>query len=65
LEVPRSTEKETWDQVLADFDSADSLLLPKSPKTGYANKFVALSFKSEAMLYAGCVAKYNETVSGD
>jgi hypothetical protein len=64
LEVPRSTEKETWDQVLADFNSADSLLLPKSPKTGYANKYVALSFKSEAMLYAGCVAKYNETVSG-
>ena len=34
------------------------------PQGGYANKYVALAFKSEAMLYAGCVAKYNETVSG-
>jgi len=64
LEVPRSSEKETWDQVLADFDKATELLQSKSPKTGYANKYVALAFKSEAMLYAGSVAKYNETVSG-
>ncbi len=64
LEVPRATEEETWDQVLADFDQAASLLQPTSPKTGYANKYVALSFKSEAMLYAGSVAKYNETVTG-
>lgn len=64
LEVPRASEEETWDQVLADFDQAASLLQPTSPKTGYANKYVALSFKSEAMLYAGSVAKYNETVTG-
>ncbi|GET28041.1 glycan metabolism protein RagB [Prolixibacter sp. SD074] len=64
LEVPRSSEEETWDQVLADFDQSVALLQPNSPKTGYANKYVALSFKSEAMLYAGSVAKYNETVAG-
>lgn len=64
LEVPRASEEETWDQVLVDFDQAASLLQPTSPKTGYANKYVALSFKSEAMLYAGSVAKYNETVTG-
>ena len=64
LEVPRASEKETWDQVLADFDKATELLQNKSPKKGYANKYVALSFKSEAMLYAGSVAKYNETVTG-
>jgi hypothetical protein len=64
LEVPRASEEETWDQVLADFDQAVELLLPASPKKGYANKYVALAFKSEAMLYAGSVAKYNETVSG-
>lgn len=64
LEVPRASEKESWDQVLSDFDKAAGLLQPKSPKTGYANKYVALSFKSEAMLYAGSVAKYNETVTG-
>ncbi len=64
LEVPRASEEETWDQVLADFHKADSLLKPTSPKTGYANRYVALAFKSEAMLYAGSVAKYNEIVTG-
>src|SRR5690606_12374759 len=64
LEVPRASEEETWNQVLADFDQAAELLLPTSPKQGYANKYVALAFKSDAMLYAGSVAKYNETVSG-
>lgn len=64
LEVPRSSEEETWDQVLADYDKAAELMMPTSPKSGYSNKYVALAFKSEAMLYAGCVAKYNQTVSG-
>lgn len=63
-EVPRASEEETWDQVLADFDTAVSLLQPASPEKGFSNKYVALSFKSEAMLYAGSVAKYNETVTG-
>ncbi len=63
-EVPRASEEETWDQVLADFDQAIALLQQTSPVRGYSNKYVALSFKSDAMLYAGSVAKYNETVSG-
>ena len=64
LEVPRASEEETWDQVLADYDKAIELMMPSSPKSGYSNKYVALAFKSEAMLYAGSVAKYNETVNG-
>lgn len=64
LEEPRASEEDTWNQVLADFDRAVELLQPSSPERGYANKFVALSFKADAMLYAGSVAKYNETVSG-
>lgn len=64
MEVPRASEEETWDQILKDFDEAASLMMPKSPKVGYSNKYVALAFKSEAMLYAGSVAKYNQTVSG-
>lgn len=64
LEVPRSSEKDTWDQILADYDKAVELMEPTSPKSGYSNKYVALAFKSEAMLYAGSVAKYNETVTG-
>ena len=66
LEVPRSTEEATWDQILADFDKAIELLPEVTPDAdrGYANKYVALAFKAEAMLYAGSVAKYNQTVSG-
>jgi hypothetical protein len=60
LETPRSTEEETWNQILSDFDQAISLLLPTSPYRGLSNKYVALSFKSEAMLYAACIAKYNK-----
>ncbi len=60
LTWPRATEEETWNQILADFDKAAELMEPTSPKSGYSNKYVALAFKSEAMLYAGCVAKYNE-----
>jgi hypothetical protein len=63
LEVARSTEEETWDRILSDFDMAASLLSETSPKRGYANKYVALGYKSEAMLFAGGVAKYN-TVTG-
>lgn len=64
LEEPRASEEDTWNQVLADFDQAISLMQPISPVQGYSNKYVALSFKAEAMLYAGSVAKYNETVTG-
>jgi len=59
LEIPRASEEETWNQVLADFDKAVELLPETSPVKGYANKYVALAFKSEAMLFAGSVAKYN------
>jgi hypothetical protein len=60
LEVPRSSEEETWDQVLADFDLAIENLSSNSPMRGTANKHVAYGFKSEAMLYAGSIAKYNK-----
>jgi starch-binding outer membrane protein, SusD/RagB family len=60
LEIARSTEEETWNQVLADFDLAIANLSATSPKRGYANKYVAYGFKSEAMLFAGSVAKYNK-----
>lgn len=63
-DIARASEEETWDQVLADFNQASALLQPTSPKRGYSNKYVALAFKSDAMLYAGSVAKYNETVTG-
>lgn len=65
LEKYRASEEDTWNQILADFDMAASLMQPKSALRGYANRYVALAFKAEAMLYAGSVAKYNSTVSGN
>ena len=60
LEIPRSTEAETWDQVLDDFNKAIELVSATSPRRGLCNKDVAQSFKAAAMLYAGSVAKYNQ-----
>lgn len=65
LERYRASEEDTWNQILADFDMAAELMMPKSKLRGYANKYVALAFKAEAMLYAGSVAKYNSTVTGN
>lgn len=64
LEVPRSSEQATWDQILSDFNMASQMLLAESLKSGQANKYVALAYKSDAMLYAGSVALYNDDVSG-
>ena len=44
LEIPRSTEEETWNQVLVEFDLAIANLSETSPKRGYANKYVAYGF---------------------
>ena len=61
--VARSSEEETWNQILADYDMAASLLKTEHIVRGYSNRYVALAYKSEAALYAGCVAKYNELVT--
>ena len=61
LQVPRNTEKEVWDFIAADLDSA-VLLLPETNTAGRAGKYAALALKSRAMLYAASVAKYG-TVS--
>ena len=64
IEVPRASEKDTWDFILADFDRAIENLPENSTFTDTPNKYGALAFKAEAMLYAGSVAKYNEQVAG-
>ena len=64
IEVPRSSEKDTWDAILEDWDLAVEHLPSVSTFTDTPNRYAALAFKAEAMLYAGCVAKYNENVPG-
>lgn len=64
VEIARFSEKDTWGAILEDWDMAISLL-PSTPTFDCsAHKYAALAFKSDAMLYAGSVAKYNETVTG-
>lgn len=60
LRVPRSTEKETWELVLAECDTA-AKYLPESwaaPNDRRATKWAALALKSRAALHAASVAKY-------
>ncbi len=64
LEVPRSSEEDTWNQVCVDFDKAAELLPETSLYKGLVDRYAVLAFKAEAMLYAGSVAKYNDTVTG-
>ena len=64
VEVARLSERETWEAVLEDYDTAIELLPETATFDCSANKYAALAFKADAMLYAGSVAKYNETISG-
>jgi len=69
LQVPRSSEKATWDQVDADLTFAINNLPEAWTSDGKngsrANKYVAAAFESRAMLYAGSTAKYNTTTLFD
>lgn len=60
LRVPRSTEQETWDFVLSEFDQA-AQMLPESrdaENARRATKWTALAMKSRAALFAASVAKF-------
>jgi starch-binding outer membrane protein, SusD/RagB family len=60
VDVARSSEEDTWNQIGNDYDSAIALL-PGSNQVGRANKYAAYAFKARAMLHAGSIAKYNTT----
>ena len=58
LYVPRSTEKETWDWVLAQFQEAADLLPATQAQEMRANKYTALGMKARAALWAASESKY-------
>ncbi len=58
LFTPRSTEKETWDFILANCDSAIVNLGEGDGTKRSVDKWVALALKSRAALFAASVAKY-------
>ena len=70
LKVPRSTESQTWDFVMREFDLA-ILGLPEErtdeASARRATKWVAYGLKSRAALYAASVAKFwnKAPLSGD
>lgn len=61
LMVPRATEKETYDFILAQCDTAAKYLIPTEPRR--ATKWAALALKSRVALYAASIAKYPVTGS--
>jgi hypothetical protein len=63
-QIPRSSEEDVYNHIASDFDKAISLL-PETNEYGRANKYAAAAFKSRAMLFAGSIAKYNETILFD
>jgi hypothetical protein len=58
LFVPRSTEKQTWEFILQEYDLAIAGLPATSSDTYRATKWSALALKSRAALYAASLAKY-------
>jgi hypothetical protein len=57
LEVPRNTEYDTWKFIYSDLKFAMDNMTGVSER-GRANRSVAASLMSRAMLYAGSIAKY-------
>ena len=58
LNIPRSTEKETWDFALAACDSAIMYLGEGDGARKRATKWAALALKSRTALHAASIAKY-------
>ena len=57
LQVPRDKEVDVWNFIASDLDDAYNMM-PETSDRGRANRYVAATLKSRAMLYAGCIAKY-------
>jgi hypothetical protein len=65
LEIPRSTEKVTYDYVLTQCDLAIADLPTVAKAKGRANKWAALGLKSRVALHAASLCKYQSKVAID
>lgn len=63
LYVPRSTEKETWDWVIDQFEEAAKLLPETQTQEMRANKYSAYALEARAALWAASVSKYWDRVA--
>jgi len=66
LQVHRDKEEATWNFIGDELDLGYQMM-GETSQAGRANKYVAAAYKSRAMLYAGCIAKYGSVnfVDGD
>lgn len=58
LYIPRSTEKDTWDWILAQLDEAASLLPETAPEEMRVSKYTAYALKARVALWAASESKY-------
>ncbi len=56
--IPRSTEKESWDWVIAEFQKAADLMPESQTQPMRANKYTALAMKARVALWAASESKY-------
>jgi len=68
LQVPRSTEKQSYDYILAECDTIiNNQLLPKTldvSQKGYPTVYVAYALKNRAALYAASIARWGTVSNG-
>ena len=58
LYIPRSTEKESWDWVIKEFQTAADMMPAEQKQVMRANKYTALAMKARAALWAASESKY-------
>ena len=62
--VARNSEEETWDMISEDLDKAYSMMGNALARCR-ASRYTAAGLKASAMLFAGCIAKYNDVTHFD
>ena len=58
LYIPRSTEKDSWDWVINEFQAAADLMPERQDQAMRATKYTALAMKARAALWAASESKY-------
>ncbi|MDN5202181.1 RagB/SusD family nutrient uptake outer membrane protein [Fulvivirgaceae bacterium BMA10] len=62
LQFPRNTEAEVYDFIASEIDAIKDDLADSGAEIRRASRWAALALKSRAMLFAGSIAKYNNTL---
>ncbi|RKD91335.1 RagB/SusD family nutrient uptake outer membrane protein [Mangrovibacterium diazotrophicum] len=64
LQIPRSTEAESYDYVISECDAIFDLLPgDKTTNSARVNKWTALALKARAAIYAASLSKYNNELA--